>query len=126
MAIEGDIYDRLASQLGASVAAIYDTTRPEGEVLGALPVVVFQRISSDSTSVLPGPMALRETAFQVTVYCSEGFLTAGRAVREAVITALHNYRAGVFKGARHVNDFEVPPSEDIPEYQIPIDFTFTT
>lgn len=126
MSIESEIYDRLAAQLGSTVDAIYDTVRPEGEDLGAKPIVVFQRVSSSPTTVIQGDMVLRETGFQVTVFCSDLDVTTGRSVREAVIAALHNYRAGIFKASRYVNDFEVPPSVEIPEYQLPIDFTFTT
>jgi len=124
MPIESEIYDRLVDQLAASVDAVYDTIRPDGLVLGALPIVVFQRIVSTPISTLSGTLAFQQPNFQISVYCSPAALTAGRGVRAATIAALHNFRAGSIKGSWLVSDLEIPPTPEIPEFHIPIDFIF--
>lgn len=125
MPLASDIYDRLADQLGAAVAQIFDTKLPDGYRVGATPIIVYRRLGSAPTRTLAGTIAMQRTLVQVSVQCSEAGLTAGRAVREQVVDALNNYRSSFIQATWFEADLgELPPSLEVPAYQIPIDFTF--
>src|SRR5262245_38146727 len=126
MSIEGEIYDRLAASLGTTVQAIYDTIRPQGQTLGEKPVVVFQRVVGSPIELVNGDIALREQTYQVNVFCARGYVLNGRSVRDAVITALQNYRVGSFKAFHYRTDLQIAPTDDIDEFQFPIEFKIDT
>jgi hypothetical protein len=127
MPIEAELYDRLVAVLGSEVAAVYDTVRPDGlDLAGSLPIVVFQRIDSTPTTTLDGQIALNDIRFQVSIYCDDSGLTAARGVRASIIAGLHNFRSGSFKACWLVSDTELPPSAEIREYHLPIDFIVVT
>lgn len=135
MAVSDELYDRLFSELvspedpeTAVAAAVFDTKMPDEDVypVPALPVLVFQEISDvPSVKTIEGTIAIRESRWQVSVYATS--TTAARAVKEAVITALHGYIGTAIRRC----DFESAPGmieeADLvpPRFHIPVDFTIT-
>jgi hypothetical protein len=122
MSVETEIYSRITSQLSSTVAAVYDTKRPDGLALGALPIVVIQWLSAPPLTTLQGTIVWRDRLAQCSIFALD--LDDARDVASALVTALHNYSGGLIKSIRYENQVVIFDPED-REYHIPVDFTIT-
>lgn len=130
--ISEELYARLATLVddgtnSGTLAAVYDTKLPDGDIPPAdLAVVVFQCISDTPlVRTIQGTIPLRDSLWQVSVRALD--IHTARNAKEAIIASLHGYTGTLIRWA----SFESAPGEIFegdyvpPQYHIPIDFTIT-
>jgi len=121
MPVNDDLYTALTTALGSTVDGVFDTKFPPRYVL-ANPAVVFTSISDVPETAIDGAIIRRVARWQVSVWA--GDLVSARAVKAAVIAALHGYSGTYIARC----EFENCPAEFFeedavpPGYHIPIDF----
>jgi len=120
--MDSDLYTRITGQLGASICGLFDVKMPDDWETFTPPVIVTQGISDEPTSTIDSRLALRDKRVQCSIFAAD--IDDGRAVKEALIVALHGWSGGSVKACTlESGGPELYEADGIPPvYHLPVDF----